>query len=1598
MKVINLAYIQGYHALIGINFFIVHETKFQDISVTKLPTDSLADGWVKALSLDRKQFNMFFDRMMDGFAYHKIVLDKAGKPVDYIFLEVNAEFEKMTGLKREKIIGKRVTEVLKGIEKDPADWIGVYGKVALTCEPVQFENFAEPLGKWYNVSAYCPEKGYFVALFEDITERKKAQEELKINEERFRSVLNNASDVVYRLNLQTGRYEYMSPASKSLLGFEPEELMNMSNEEVLSRVYPEDLPKLHAELVQTDKTGRGVSEYRFKGKDGKYTWWSNQMVIIRDKDGKPLYRDGFVRNITKRKKAEQELVNAKNDWERTFDAVPDFIAILDVDYKIVRANRAMAEQLGTTPEKTVGLTCYKCVHATNSPPIFCPHAQLLKDGKQHTAEVHEPRLRGDFIVSDTPLRDEKGKLIGSVHVARDITKRKKAEESLALSNKKNIEILESIQESFFSIDRNWNYVYVNKTAAVSLGIKQEDIIGHNVWKMFPQYLGTSLEENLRAAMENRQIRRLETYSPYSKSWYQTAIYPSAEGISVLGTDITIRKKGEEALKISEQRWSTTLSSIGDAVIATDTDGKITFMNAVAEQLTGWKLNEAKQKPIAQVFKIVNEKTRQTVDNPVVKVLEKGLIIGLANHTVLIRKDGSEVSIDDSGAPIKSADGKISGVVLVFRDISERKKAEEKIAQQAFMIANANDAIIGYDMAQRVTFWNKSAERLYGYSELEALGKVGVDLFSPIYTEVSRAKLVDELAKVGHVETESIRKTKDGKSIIVEANVISLKNEIGELIGYVSVDRDITERKKTEESIRQSEERFSKAFHNNPSAMSISRLSDGKWVDVNESFLQLTEFSREEIIGQNSSALGMFDVTERAKILKTLATNGSVSNLELKAKTKSGKHVDLLFSGFIVNLNGEPHAIAMQIDITERKKSEENLRKLNRTLRAISDSNQALMRATDEKSFLQQACKIIVEDCGYQMVWVGLAENDSAKTVRPVAYFGLDEGYLKALDVTWADLPRGRGPTGRAIRTGEPQFCEDMQTDPLFKPWQKEALKRGFVSSIALPLKSGDKIFGALTLYSKEPDVCSEDEVKLLTELAGDFAHGIMLLRLRAEKEVADAQIYRQAALIDLSPDAIIVRKLDGAITSWSAGAEKLYGWTKKEAIGKSTHKLLQTKFPKPINDIMSEIKAKERWTGELVHKTKAGSEVIVQSWWLAERTEHGEITSILESNVDITERKANEKEMARLASFPTLNPNPVFEVDFNGKITYANPATKVIFPDLETLALNHPFLSDWTGVVKHFDVGATIFFGREVKVNGHWYHQQFYYVGVADRIRVYTMDIDELKQTEEERAKVQVKLEENAVLLEEYASQMEELAEQRAQQLKNAERMAAIGQTAGMVGHDIRNPLQAITSDMYLITEELKSMPEGESKQSVFESIDSVSENLTYINKIVSDLQDYNRPLKPSIQDANLAELIEGTILTINIPKRIELTTEINDNSKVIQTDIAYLRRILTNLVTNAVQAMPEEGGKLTVETTKKKDKIVICVEDTGVGIPQELKDKMFTPLFTTKSKGQGLGLAVVKRLVEALKGTITFESIPNKGTKFIVELPQPQPQPQNPK
>lgn len=242
--------------------------------------------------------------------------------------------------------------------------------------------------------------------------------------------------------------------------------------------------------------------------------------------------------------------------------------------------------------------------------------------------------------------------------------------------------------------------------------------------------------------------------------------------------------------------------------------------------------------------------------------------------------------------------------------------------------------------------------------------------------------------------------------------------------------------------------------------------------------------------------------------------------------------------------------------------------------------------------------------------------------------------------------------------------------------------------------------------------------------------------------------------------------------------------------------------------------------------------------------------------------------------------------------------------------------------------------------------------------------------------------------LEEQTAALERIIGERTKQLKDSERLATIGQTAGMVGHDLRNPLQTITGELYLAKSEVSSLVEGDVKSNLEESINVIEEQAAYMDKIVSDLQAFVRPIKIDKKPIKLKEVVDAVLSSVVIPADVELRLQIGDDFPEIKADLQLLKRVLINLVTNAVQAMTD-GGKLTLKSeVHRNGQVSVTVADTGVGIPEKIKPQLFTPLFTTKPRGQGFGLAVCKRVIEAHGGTISFESQEGKGARFMIQLP----------
>jgi PAS domain S-box-containing protein len=242
--------------------------------------------------------------------------------------------------------------------------------------------------------------------------------------------------------------------------------------------------------------------------------------------------------------------------------------------------------------------------------------------------------------------------------------------------------------------------------------------------------------------------------------------------------------------------------------------------------------------------------------------------------------------------------------------------------------------------------------------------------------------------------------------------------------------------------------------------------------------------------------------------------------------------------------------------------------------------------------------------------------------------------------------------------------------------------------------------------------------------------------------------------------------------------------------------------------------------------------------------------------------------------------------------------------------------------------------------------------------------------------------------LENYTDVLKKIIDDRTKQISNSERLVAIGQTAGMVGHDLRNPLQTVIGELYLAKNDVVSLAEGEVKNNLNESLQVIEEQAVYMDKIVSDLQAFVQPIRIDKKPFGLKELVMGVLESVATPNNIKVKIKIEDAFPQIKADLHLIKRVLINLVTNSVQAMPDGGTLTLIGHVSSQGQVSFTVKDTGVGISRAIKKQIFTPLFTTKPRGQGFGLAVCKRVIDAHGGTISFESALGKGAEFNIQFP----------
>ncbi len=524
--------------------------------------------------------------------------------------------------------------------------------------------------------------------------------------------------------------------------------------------------------------------------------------------------------MTKRKKVVD--ITTEQQFQAYLNAVQEGISILDKDLTIVRANKILEDRIAKGTSLS-GEKCYSALHGRKEPCDNCPSIKAMRDGKTHRqdVEVIKPNNKRYWAeVFSYPIKDENGNITGAIEYSRDIT---------------------------------------------------------------------------------------------------------------------LRKRSEEELKEREQLYRTTLYSIGDAVITSDFSGRIVSMNPIAEQLTGWSESEAKQRPVPEIFRIINEKTRETADNPVEKVLKEGKIVGLANHTVLISRNGCEYPIADSGAPIKNDDGVITGVVLVFRDMSEElkmsKELEDSEKKYRMLVEQSTEMLNVNDLDGNILEVNKKALEITGYSKDELLGTSVFEFLVNDLDQVQVKKKWQEWPPYGESHVlEAIHKKKDGSAFPIEFSARKIIYNNQEAI--LALARDISERKKIEYLLEESRDWYRALAEDIPAL--ITRISPAGIVTyVNSASAEIIGLPIDQIIGSDFYSLVPDDYRDKVK--------KSFDSLTIEQPIVVYEHYNKsrLFrwkNRAIFKESGElKEFFTIGEEITEQRKAEEELQESNKRNRALVEA-------------------------------------------------------------------------------------------------------------------------------------------------------------------------------------------------------------------------------------------------------------------------------------------------------------------------------------------------------------------------------------------------------------------------------------------------------------------------------------------------------------------------------------------------------------------------------------------------------------------------------------------------------------------------------------
>ncbi len=790
---------------------------------------------------------------------------------------------------------------------------------------------------------------------QDITDLKRAEEGLRESHDRFEATIASLDDAVFLVDPATLLIIECNDATTRIFGYSYEELVGRGT------------GFLHVDQAHLEQFGREARatyedpgyyrrEFQMRRKDGCVFPTEHFVRPIYEPDGRILYVVSVVRDITGRKQAEDALRESEEKYRSILENIQDVYYRSDTAGNFLMVSPSILPMIGydRVPEllgKNIAQTIY--YHPEERSKFL---DELDNRGTVTDYEVTLKKRNGMPVYVSTSSHkyfDHSGNYLGVEGVFRDITQRKQFEEALQKSEEKYRRIVETANEGVWVVDQDMNTTFVNQRFADMIGYSREEMVGHNVMDYVinddkasaeTQFIArrNGIEGRYECKLRHRDGRVVWCLISGSPLTDDTGSFKGSLGMIM---DITERKRAEDALQESEARYRLISENTADVIWTLDyKTGKFTYVSPSVQKLRGYTPDEVLNQTMAEAL------TTDSME-AVARLLQKRISERKPGDTSRIIttnlvdqpcKGGSVVSTEVVSTIVFDVQGHPVEIIGISRNITERKRAEEALREseksyrglfntirQAIYILNPDGTFVDV---------NEGAEAMYGYAREEFIGRTAEFLSAPEKNDLAAVM-------------ESIRKAFAGESQLFEFWGLRKGGEIfpkdvylykGTYFGkdvIVAVGADITERKRAEELVSESENKFASVFNGSPVALTLVSAIDGKFVNVNDAFVRATGYSRNEAVGKTSEALGIFaDDNERNILASSLQNHHIVEDMEIRCRVKTGEIRPCLFSSGIILIDRKPYILSTVRDITVRKQMEEALKESEEKYRDIFENS------------------------------------------------------------------------------------------------------------------------------------------------------------------------------------------------------------------------------------------------------------------------------------------------------------------------------------------------------------------------------------------------------------------------------------------------------------------------------------------------------------------------------------------------------------------------------------------------------------------------------------------------------------------------------------